>query len=166
MEVAIGVQQIATIIGGFCLFIYCSFKVYCEIFSKGDIFEKRKEKKRKEEKEVMEKILSEFFENKLEPIKNSIDIMHNKIDDEFNLLKKSTNDILRREINKIYYTYAPYKKIPQYDKQQLAAMVEDYFEQGGNSYVEGLWEEMKNWEGVCSLREIKELYDKASKKEG
>jgi len=69
-------------------------------------------------------------------------------------LEESNSDMLRREIVKIYYKYRPYRKIPQYDKQDCAKFIEEY---SGNSYVKDLWKEMRTWEVVESDSDVKEV---------
>ena len=89
--------------------------------------------------------------------KNSLESqVNNNIVSEITLLTKSSNDILRREIVKIYYRYLPYKKIPRFDKESLLKMVNDYFEQKGNSFIQDLYNEIKEWEVVESIEDLKE----------
>ena len=84
------------------------------------------------------------------------DEVNENIVSEITLLTKSSNDILRREIVKIYYRYLPYKKIPRFDKESLLKMVNDYFEQKGNSFIQDLYDEIKEWEVVESIEDLKE----------
>ena len=55
----------------------------------------------------------------------------------------------------IYYSCLPYKKILYYDKEVLIKLHEDYERQGGNTFVEELWDEIKTWTVVRNVEDLK-----------
>jgi hypothetical protein len=63
---------------------------------------------------------------------------------------------MRLEICRIYYKYLPYKKILQYDKESVAKLYEDYHQQGGNTFIDGVWNEIKEWEVIRGWQDIDE----------
>ena len=99
--------------------------------------------KAKRQQEIVEVIESTIVP-KLDNIKNDI-----------KKLSSSECDLLRREINTIYFKYLPYKKIPEEEKQQLIFLFRDYHNLGGNSYVKDIYNTMMSWEVVQNYSDLK-----------
>ena len=57
-----------------------------------------------------------------------------------------TVSILRSMITDVYYRHRAERKIPDYERQNLHHMYEDYTNRGGNSYIHELMEHMSEWE--------------------
>lgn len=66
-------------------------------------------------------------EETLEGLSSSID-----------LLNQSQLDMMRYNMNKIYYKYRPYKKILSADKKAFIKIYNDYKPMGGNSWIDAL----------------------------
>ena len=163
-------NELIPIIGGALTLVYLTVQLIIKLLGNLDFFKKRQEFKVQEEKRRIIKIFDEVYSEKIKTyINEAIDRQNIKLDgflqkqeivndniiSKINLLTKSSNDMLRREIVKIYYRYLPYKKIPRFDKESLSKMTKDYFEQKGNSFVEDLYKEIKEWEVVESLEDLK-----------
>ena len=50
--------------------------------------------------------------------------------------------LLRSAITSKYYVYSELKEIPQYEKENLVYMFEQYQKMGGNSYINQIMEEI------------------------
>lgn len=163
-------NELIPIIGGALTLVYLTVQLIIKLLGNLDFFKKRQESKIQEEKRKIIKIFDEVYSERIKTyINEAIDRQNIKLDgflqkqeivndniiSKINLLTKSSNDMLRREIVKIYYRYLPYKKIPRFDKESLSKMTKDYFEQKGNSFVEDLYKEIKEWEVVESLEDLK-----------
>ena len=64
-------------------------------------------------------------------------------------------DVMRYDMNKIYYKYRPYKKILDCDKKAFIKFYTDYHEMGGNTWIDSLYKEVVTWEIVEDERELK-----------
>ena len=77
-----------------------------------------------------------------------------KIQKSVDLLNTSQMDLMRYNMNRLYYKYRPYKKILDCDKKAFIKLYNDYHEMGGNTWIDSLYEEVKKWETVeddCEL---------------
>ena len=83
-------------------------------------------------------------EDKLNKIQNSID-----------LLNQSQLDMMRYDMNKIYYKYRPYKKILSADKKAFLKIYHDYKSMDGNTWIDTLYSELKDWPIVEDESELK-----------
>ena len=102
-------------------------------------------------KERLQQNIKEVLEPMLQDIKD-----HNKEQDrKLSCLVRSSNDMMRAEIVKIYYRYSPYKKILQHSRELLEKLFHDYHDQGGNSFIEGLYNEMKAWPVVSTEEDLR-----------
>lgn len=168
-------NELIPIIGGALTLIYLIVQLIIKLLGNLDFFKNRKnskiQKQKQEEREKIIEVFDSVYSKKIKKDINEVlnkqnqkidkffkkqDEVNNNIVSEINLLTKSSNDILRREIVKIYYRYLPYKKIPRFDKESLLKMVNDYFEQKGNSFIQDLYNEIKEWEVVESIEDLKE----------
>lgn len=76
------------------------------------------------------------------------------IEQELIKMRKSNQDTLRIEMNRIYYQYEPYQKITEYDKKAFDHICEDYKDIKGNSYVEKMEGIINKWEVVKSKEDL------------
>lgn len=84
-------------------------------------------------------------EETLEGLSSSID-----------LLNQSQLDMMRYNMNKIYYKYRPYKKILSADKKAFIKIYNDYKPMGGNSWIDALHQEVVEWPIVEDESELTE----------
>lgn len=75
--------------------------------------------------------------------------------DSLDLLNSSQLDMLRYDMNRIYYKYLPYKMILDADKKAFLQLYHDYKPMGGNSWIDSLYDEIKEWPIVQSSDELK-----------
>lgn len=73
-------------------------------------------------------------EAQLDEIQTSID-----------LLNQSQLDMMRYNMNKIYYKYRPFGKILSADKKAFIKIYNDYKSMDGNTWIDALYAELKNW---------------------
>ena len=154
----INFTDLVQICGGILIAIYALFQAFIKVFGNVGVLKKRKDEKEAQENIKREKECREqmgiLIEELVIPIVNDIKKANINQDESLKQLKESSNDMLRREIANIYYKYLPYKKIPRYTKEELFHLVGDYQKQGGNSFVEEIFEEMKTWEIVQTEEDI------------
>lgn len=157
------VQTIANLVGGALVLSYFIWQVILKIAKETSWFrtaaEKRKERERLQRKcefeEFSEELINDFIATVIQELKNEDRLNQKRLD----LLIHSTNNLLRREIIRIYHDYSPYKQIHQYNKEFLTHLYTDYHKLGGNSFIEGLWEEMKTWQVVANTAVIGDKVD-------
>ena len=139
---------IAEIFGGLMIFIYALSNAIVKIFGNIGVFKKKKEAKLKQEEQRKEEEFSRYLKSAssayLDPITTKIDKLIN-----------SSNDMLRKEITRIYYKYLPFKALPRYVKEELVTMYNDYKAQNGNSFVKDIFEEMKLWDTVNAEEDLR-----------
>lgn len=152
------IQTIANLVGGALILLYFIWQVILKIIKETSWFrtaaEKRKERERLQRKrefeEFSEELINDFTATVIQELRNEDRLNQKRLE----LLIHSTNNLLRREIIRIYHDYSPYKQIHQYNKEFLTLLYTDYHELGGNSFIEGLWEEMKTWQVVANTAVI------------
>ena len=148
------VTAIIEIAGGAMILIYGLYQAFIKVFGNIGYFKKKKEEKLKREKEERKKEYKEFFEHGAEDIVDGLLKKIKEINDEQNdrldILITSSNDLLRKEITNAYYKYAPFKKMPRYIKEGIYVLYKDYKEQGGNSFIDEIFDEIKTWEVVLT----------------
>ncbi len=71
------------------------------------------------------------------------------------LLNVSQLDMLRYNMNRIYYKYRPYQKILDADKKAFIKLYNDYKEMKGNTWIDALYAELKEWPIVENEDELK-----------
>lgn len=71
------------------------------------------------------------------------------------LISISQLDVLRYNMNRIYYKYRPYKKILDADKQAFLKFYSDYKEMHGNTWIDTLYAEVLEWPVVFTIDELK-----------
>ena len=52
---------------------------------------------------------------------------------------------MRYNMNKIYYKYRPYRKILSADKKAFIKIYNDYKSMDGNTWIDSLYAELKDW---------------------
>lgn len=82
-------------------------------------------------------------EAQLDEIQTSID-----------LLNQSQLDMMRYNMNKIYYKYREYKKILGADKKAFIKIYNDYKTMHGNTWIDQLYAELKDWPIVEEEKEL------------
>lgn len=160
----ISFSDIVTFLCGLFAFIYCIMQAGEKFFGNLACFQKLKEKKKAKEKTKLKELFEEFandFADRyvvkiIDEIKRTDEKQNKKIDK----LITSSNDILRKELVTIYYCYLPYKKIPVYIKKRFMKLYYDYHDQGGNSFIDEVFDEVKEWKVVeteeeATIREVK-----------
>ena len=83
-------------------------------------------------------------ENKLDEIQLSIELLNN-----------TQLDLLRYNMNRLYYKYRPFKKILDCDKKAFIKFYTDYHKAGGNTWIDSLSKEVMTWEVVEDESELK-----------
>lgn len=78
----------------------------------------------------------------------------NDVQASLNLLNDAQLDMLRYNMNKLYYKYRPYKKILAADKKAFLKLYNDYKPMGGNSWIDSLYAEVITWEVVEDESEL------------
>lgn len=73
-----------------------------------------------------------------------------------NLLNQSQLDMMRYDMNKIYYKYRQYKKILSADKKAFIKIYKDYKDMDGNTWIDALYAEVITWEIVEDESELTE----------
>ncbi len=71
------------------------------------------------------------------------------------LLNNAQLDMMRYNMNRLYYKYRSYQKILSCDKKAFLKFYNDYHEMGGNTWIDSLYEEVKDWEAVESEKDLK-----------
>lgn len=71
------------------------------------------------------------------------------------LLNQGQLDMLRYNMNRIYYKYLPYKKIYSADKKAFLKLYNDYKAMDGNTWIDALYQELQQWPIVENEEELK-----------
>ena len=120
-----------------------------------------KNERKKETQDMMNSVkegILEVLDDKIEELKE-ISLDQNRelmtIQKTVKQLNDSSMDVMRYDMNKIYYKYRPYKKILDCDKKAFIKFYTDYHEMGGNTWIDSLYKEVVTWEIVEDERELK-----------
>lgn len=149
-------SSIASAVGGFLVLVYLVWQVIVKFCGDKEWFSKRRKEHQKRKEEENKKQLKETIKEVIEPMLLKLEERDNEQDKKLNCLIHSSNDMMRAEIVKIYYRYLPYKKIPQYSRELLDKLFHDYHDQGGNSFIEDIYNEMKTWPVVSNDKDLRE----------
>lgn len=87
----------------------------------------------------------------LEEIKGLVLDQQHKFDEiqkSVDLLNISQMDLMRYNMNRLYYKYRPFKKILDCDKKAFMKLYNDYHDMGGNTWIDTLYSEVMTWEIV------------------
>lgn len=91
-------------------------------------------------------------------IKNSLHSQNKTMEEiqaSVKLLNNAQLDMMRYSMNRIYYKYYPYQKILSCDKKAFLKFYNDYHEMGGNTWIDTLYSEVKDWEAVEKEKDLK-----------
>lgn len=94
----------------------------------------------------------------LEEIKGLVLDQQHKFDEiqkSVDLLNTSQMDLMRYNMNRLYYKYRPFKKILDCDKKAFMKLYTDYHDMGGNTWIDTLHSEVMTWEIVQDESELK-----------
>ena len=67
---------------------------------------------------------------------------------EDNLIKEGVKSLLRSEILKYYFKHKDEKKIFQYERECVDRLYEAYKALGGNSFIDDVYSEIREWEVI------------------
>lgn len=150
--------EITSSIGGFLVFVFAVYEVIEKLCGGMEWYQKLRKKRLAKEKAKQEEIADlttkKIIDQILPPIIAKIDERDNAQDQKLSQLLKSSNDMLRKDIIRIYYKYLPYKRILQYDKEFIAVAYKDYHDQGGNTFIDGIVQEINLWLVVNSEEDL------------
>ena len=79
------------------------------------------------------------------------------ISNSITLLNQSQLDMLRYDMNKLYYKYRPYKKMLSADKKAFMKLYHDYKMMDGNTWIDALYAEVVDWPIVEDQEELKAI---------
>lgn len=78
-----------------------------------------------------------------------------EVQNSLNLLNETQKDMLRYNMNKLYYKYRPYKKVLSADKKAFMKLYKDYKSMDGNTWIDALYAEFKDWPIVEDQDELR-----------
>jgi len=154
-EFQLNFSSIASAVGGFLVLVYLVWQVVVKFCGDKEWFNKRRRERQKQKEEEEKKQLKETIKEVIEPILSEIKERDSEQDKKLTCLIHSSNDMMRAEIVKIYYRYLPYKKMLQYSRELLNKLFHDYHDQGGNSFIEDMYNEMKTWPVVNTEKDLR-----------
>lgn len=135
-----------------------------------DLNSKAHEKEEKHIEEVIDKKMPDIVQencNKMMQSLNNIEAMVGEqkadlehIQESVDLLNASNLDLMRYNMNSLYYRYRPYKKILDCDKKAFMKFYNDYHQMGGNTWIDTLYNEVLTWEIVEDENELEEKVKK------
>ena len=148
----------AELVGGVFIFIYFMIQVVQKIVNSTKWGKERKEERDKEKleraHEQYQRFTDDFVKSFVPPLMKQLTDQDERLLENINLLKSSSNDLLRKDMTDIYYKYLPYKRILQFEKECFIKLYDDYVKQGGNSYIQHIYAEMMSWEVVLKKEEL------------
>lgn len=151
-------SDFATFIGGFFILGSIIFEAFKKATEHTEWAKKRQAEKIKIKKEAAheqyKEFTDEFIHEFVPPLVKKLEDADKEIIISLEKLTNSSNDLLRKDMTDIYYKYLPYKKILQYDKKCFRKLYDDYGAQGGNTYIDTIWEEIQTWEVVLNKDEL------------
>ena len=116
-------------------------------------------------KEVLKAEMPDLLSKNCEPIMASLNEIKDmtmsqeerlaQMQRSLDLLNISQLDMLRYNMNRLYYKYRPYKKILNADKEAFLKLYHDYKEMHGNTWIDQLYNEVIEWPIVASQDELK-----------
>lgn len=124
--------------------------------------EKVKGERKNEDKCMAESITTSVIKvvdekiNELKSMTEAQDKQLAEISRTINLLNQSQLDMMRYDMNKIYYKYRPFKKILSADKKAFIKIYKDYKDMDGNTWIDALYSEVITWEIVEDESELSE----------
>lgn len=150
-----GISEIVSSIGGLFLLFYLLWQLAEKLFENVEWFQKLRKKRKEKEEKRQEEIIKKVVDQVVPPLVSSLEIKNEEQDKKLTLLLHSSNDVLRKDIIRVYYKYLPYKKILQYDKEFISVAYADYTAQNGNSFIQDLVKEINTWTVVLQESDLK-----------
>lgn len=148
------IQDITSGLGGLLLLIFSIWQIAEKVCGNMEWFQNLKKKREEKEKKKQKELITETVNQILPPIISAIEEKDKAQDEKLNMLIRSSNDMLRKDLVKIYYKYLPYKKILQYDMEFFKVAYRDYHEQKGNSFIDGIYKEISTWLVVLEEKDL------------
>lgn len=115
--------------------------------------------------EIVEAKVPDMLKKNQEEITNSLEEIKGLVLDQgqqlkainnsVNILNVSQMDLMRYNMNRLYYKYRPHKKILDCDKKAFIKLYDDYHDMGGNTWIDQLYREVMSWEIVEFEDELK-----------
>lgn len=152
------ISNIASLVGGLLVGGFLIWQVIEKAFGNISWIKKRREEKEKKEKKKRKaeylEFTEEFVNHFVPPLMKELKEHNLRQDEKIDRLIGTSNDQMRMEITRAYYKYLPYKKIFSYEKEGLTKIYKDYHSQGGNTYIDDIWEQMKTWTAVLTEADL------------
>ena len=137
------------LVGGAIIIFFLTWQIIEKAFGNIDWIKNRRETKEKIQKEKRNKEVTELITQQIiPPILKEIEDINEQQTKKLDKLIESSNDTMRVELTRIYFKYQKYKQIPQWAYESATHLYDDYVAQDGNTFVKGLWEQMRTWEVV------------------
>ena len=92
--------------------------------------------------------------DELKEMQEAQDTQIASIQSKLDLLNNSQMDMMRYDMNRIYYKYLPYHKILACDKKAFIKLYNDYKPMGGNTWIDDLFDQIKDWETVDNQEDL------------
>lgn len=140
-------NTIANVVGGTLVLIFLIWQIIQKVSESFGWFEKQKSKRQEKQHLELERDVSKIIKEKiLPPIMEKMEAINAQQSHQLNCLINSSNDMLRANLNAIYYKYLPQKKMPAHDWKLVTLLYRDYKSQDGNTYIDEIYFEMRDWE--------------------
>lgn len=162
---SVPIQEICNLIILMSAVIIASKNIY-GFFKKpvDDIQERARANEEQRIEQVLENKIPPLLQKNCETIMGSLDeLKEMTIDQEgqltqmqesLDLLNASQLDMLRYNMNKLYYKYRPYKRMLNADKKAFIKLYNDYKLMHGNTWIDALYAEVKDWPIVEDEQEL------------
>ncbi len=99
----------------------------------------------------------EVVNSKVEELKEMTQMQQDQLDclqESVDLLNFSQMDLMRYNMNALYYKYRPFHKILDIDKKAFMKFYKDYHAMGGNTWIDELYKEIVTWPIVEDENEL------------
>ena len=130
-----------------------------------DLHTKAHKEEEKHIEEVIDKKMPDIVQENCNKMMQSLDNIEfmvggqkgdlEHIQESVDLLNASNLDLMRYNMNSLYYRYRPYKKILKKKKKAFMKFYTDYHQMGGNTWIDTLYNEVLTWEIVEDENELK-----------
>ena len=90
----------------------------------------------------------EVVNSKIEELKEMTQMQQDQLEylqESVDLLNLSQMDLMRYNMNALYYKYRPFHKILDVDKKAFIKFYNDYHTMGGNTWIDELYKEVITW---------------------
>lgn len=130
-----------------------------------DLHEHAQSQEEEHIREVLNEEVPEIIKKNQDEILNSLEEIKRlvlsqaqdleKLQQSVDILNVSQLDLMRYNMNRLYYKYRPFKKILDCDKKAFIKLYNDYSSMGGNSWIGSLYDEVMKWEIIENEDELK-----------